>query len=79
MLVGQPPFDGKVDFLKKNVGPGCAVFNLNARPHVKNRMKWEKLWKFVSHLGEDEEELFAAITDHTVNIGFLSFLLNLHI
>ena len=39
MLVGQPPFDGKVDFLKKKIGPGCVVFYLNARPHIKNRMK----------------------------------------
>ena len=40
MLVGQPPFDGKVDFLRKKIGPGCVVFNFNARPQInKNKMK----------------------------------------
>ena len=75
MLVGQPPFDGKVDFLKKKLDQD--VLFLIWMPDHTSKIKWNE--KICLTLGEDEEELFAAITDHTVNIGFLFFLLNLRI
>ena len=50
MLVGQPPFDGKVDFLKKN----CVVFLMPVNT-PENKLKLKKNMKICITLGEDED------------------------